>query len=144
MGSGQSTPELANYCSYKKSDFKELIETIKDSHAVMQYYASILLLDRMPTQLPMYKNYNQMTEAIFNARRSETNSAINAVHDKLNSYYDVYVLLRVLKPEFEKNIEEKDRREHVTKIFNVTYTVMKLLIEELLTSCEVQNLPTEE
>ncbi len=141
MGGGQSAPQLANYCSFKKTEFKETIEIIKDSHAVMQYYASILLLSRMPNQLPMYKNYTPLSEAVFNYRRLESISGINTVDDKLNSYYDVYNMLKTLKPEFEKTLEESGRREQITKIFNVTYAVMKSLTEELASSCEYQNIP---
>ena len=86
----------------------------------------------------MYKNYTPLTESVFNSRRGQAIETINEVDDKLNTYYDVYNILKLLKPEFEKTLEEEDRREKITKIFNVTYIVMKTLIEELLTDCTEQ------
>lgn len=138
MGFGQSTPEIAAYCSFKKNDFKKQIEVIKDAHTVMQYYASVLLVTPTPTQLPLYKNYTPLSESVFNSRRQEQIEAINQADQKLNSYYDVYQMLKGLERDFESTIQEADRKAILTKVMNVTYSVMVTLVDELRVSCEVQ------
>jgi hypothetical protein len=42
------TPEIIeNVCKYQKDDFNNKIEVLRDSHALMQYYANLLLGETM-------------------------------------------------------------------------------------------------
>jgi hypothetical protein len=107
----------------------------------MQYYASVLLLNRLPAQIPLYKNYSPLTEAIFNTRRNESNPELSKIDSKIQNYYDMYSMLKSFKTDYESVSEQDAKRDKLGKVFELTYTVMKLLTAELGTSCEVQEIP---
>ena len=47
-----------------------------------------------------------------------------------------------MKAEYERNdITENERRNKIKDVFSISYAVLRLLIEELWQSCDVQNPP---
>jgi hypothetical protein len=146
MGGSTSTVEktvdLAQTCVYNKIDFQTRVDIIRDAHTMVQYYANLLLSEKMPMQLPEYKNYIDASETYFNTRRKDTIPDLNAVNSKIRNYYDFYNALSNLQQEYEKNeITENERRRKVKDIFEISYVVLRLLIEELWESCDVQGRP---
>ena len=139
MGNSQSSQkEQAMYCSYSKIQFKDLIAVIQDSHAVMQFYASSLLLPKIPIKLVDYKGYNSYTEDVFNARRHQKIDELTRIDPGLNNLYDVYSYVRNFKETYESQSDELDRKLELGRAFEITYGVMQYLIKELAYSCEAQ------
>lgn len=147
MGGTASVPEitpnvLENVCSYKKDDFNNKIEILKDAHGLVQYYASLLLSEKMPMNLPEYKNYSPTSEDHFNTKRKTEMADLQAANPKIRNYYDFYNGLNNLQVEYERNdITENERRNKIKDVFNISYIVLKLLVEELWESCDLQNKP---
>ena len=152
MGSGASVVEtpvssitpkiIENVCKYQKEDFNNKIEVLRDAHALMQYYANQLLAEKMPLNLPEYKNYNPTSEEHFNKKRREEMSDLQAVNPKIRNYYDFYNGLNNLQLEYERNdITENERRNKIKDVFAVSYAILRLLVEELWESCDIQNPP---
>ena len=140
MGASTSVPEIAQMCSYNKEDFNKKLNILRDSHSLTQYYASVLLSEKMPITLKEYINYNEESEDYFNTRRKETIDDLQSANPKIKNYYDFYDALNNLQNEYERNdISENERRSKITDVFNVSYTIMRLLIEDLWESCDVQN-----
>lgn len=137
------TPQIIeNVCKYQKDDFNNKIEVLRDAHALMQYYANLLLTEKMPMNLPEYKNYNPTSEDHFNKNRKEEMSDLMSINPKIRNYYDFYNGLNNLQGEYERNdITENERRNKIKDVFSVSYAVLRLLIEELWQSCDVQNPP---
>jgi hypothetical protein len=137
------TPEIIeNVCKYQKDDFNNKIEVLRDSHALMQYYANLLLGEKMPMTLPEYKNYNATSENHFNNKRREEMSDLMSINPKIRNYYDFYNGLNNLQSEYERNdITENERRNKIKDVFSVSYAILKLLVEELWQSCDIQNPP---
>jgi len=144
MGGSSSTvsAEVAQNCVFAKTDFQTKIEIIRDAHSMVQFYANLLLSEKMPFQLPEYKNYTEVSENYFNSKRKDTNNDIQEVNPRLRNYYDFFNALNSLQMEYERNeITENERRRKVRDIFEVSYVVLRLLVEELWESCDVQGRP---
>jgi hypothetical protein len=137
------TPEIIeNVCKYQKDDFNNKIEVLRDSHGLMQYYANLLLGEKMPMTLAEYKNYNATSEEHFNKTRREEMSDLMSINPKIRNYYDFYNGLNNLQSEYERNdITENERRNKIKDVFAVSYAILRLLVEELWQSCDVQNPP---
>lgn len=137
------TPEIIeNVCKYQKDDFNNKIDVLRDSHALMQYYANLLLSEKMPMTLAEYKNYNSTSEEHFNKKRREEMSDLMSINPKIRNYYDFYNGLNNLQSEYERNdITENERRNKIKDVFAVSYAILRLLVEELWQSCDVQNPP---
>lgn len=137
--------DLAQNCLYTKADFQTKIDIIRDAHSMIQFYADLLLSEKMPIQLPEYKNYSEVSEAYFNTRRKDTIQDIQEVNPKIRNYYDFFNALNNLQLEYEKNeITENERRRKVRDVFEVSYVILRLLVEELWESCDVQGRPPSE
>lgn len=148
MGGSTSTPtivEFAKICKYNKDDFNKKIDVLRDAHALMQYYTELLLNEKMPINLPEYKNYNDISEEYFNTRRKEEMGDLQAINPKVRNYYDFFNALSNLQAEYERNdITENERRNKIRNIFNISYIVLKLLVEDLWNSCDVQQIPVSQ
>jgi|688.fasta_scaffold198975_2 hypothetical protein len=139
---GQSAPEEPEIseipaevyiCSYNKYSFKDKLDVIRDAHEVSQYYASLLLLERLPIKLDIYKNYSDHTEEYFNPTRK------NVLTDLNMSYYKFYQYINSIPELYEKtDMTESDRRKLLTDIFNKCYIVQKYIIEDLWDDCNGQ------
>ena len=144
MGGSSSavSTEVAQNCVFAKTDFQTKIDIIRDAHSMVQYYATLLLSEKMPLQLPEYKNYIEVSENYFNTKRKDTIQDIQDTNPKLRNYYDFFNALNTLQMEYEKNeITENDRRRKVRDVFEVSYVILRLLVEELWESCDVQGRP---
>lgn len=147
MGNTTSAPVitpgvLENVCKYKKDEFNNKIEILKDAHGLIQYYASLLLSEKMPINLPEYKNYSSVSEDHFNTKRKNEMADLQAANPKIRNYYDFYNGLNNLQVEYERNdITENERRNKIKDVFNISYIVLKLLVEDLWESCDLQNPP---
>lgn len=137
MGNAASSIQTATHCIYKKTDFKDVINLIRDAHSVMQYYASLSLLPRLPSDLQSFKNFNEISEAYFNIHRKDNIPALTAINPVLKSYFDVYALLNALKFNYTKSTDDQ-KRALVEDAFNACYAMLTSLIEELNESCQVQ------
>lgn len=136
---GVSSSQKAQTCKYNKQDFNTRIGVVKDAHTLMQYYASILLREQMPATLPEYKNYAPASEDYFNTKRKETIQELVALNPKIKNHYDFYNALTFLQTEYERrDITDNERKSKITNIFDISYVLLKLLIEDLLNSCEEQ------
>jgi hypothetical protein len=141
MGGSTSTIES---CVYNKNDFENKIIIIKDAHEIVQYYANLLMNEKMPLKFE-YLNYNSISEDYFNSRRKDVMGDLQSINSKINNYYDIYNGLNNLEREYEKNdITENERRTKITEVWKLTYAVLKLLIEELWESCDIQGRPVPE
>lgn len=142
--SSKMIQETAQYCKYNKKDFAQRIEVVRDAHTVMQYFASLLLSKQsMPMQLSNYPNYGDAAEDYFNSKRKQEMSDLTAINPKITSYYAFYSALGNLQGEYEKpEMTEETRRGKIEQVFNLSYTILKLLIEELLQSCDDQGVPS--
>lgn len=133
MGSSSSVPANAYICKYNKTSFNNKLDIIRDAHEVSQYYATLMLVQKLPVKLDLYKNYSEMTEEYFNPNRKVV------LPDLEMSYHQYYQYLQTLSEYYEQsNNTENDRREILTKIFNKCYTVQKYLIEDLWEDCNGQ------
>lgn len=136
---GQSAPEVpsvpaeAYICSYNKYSFDEKLDVIRDAHEVSQYYAELLLQERLPIKLDLYKNYSDHTEEYFNPTRK------NVLSDLGMSYNQFYQYLNSLPTLYEKtDVSENDRRQMLTDVFKKCYIVQKYIIEDLWDDCNGQ------
>jgi hypothetical protein len=136
MGSSSSTPAIpadAYICKYNKASFNEKLNIIRDAHDVSQYYAALLLVEKLPIKLDYYKNYSEQTEEYFNPTRK------NILTDLEMSYYQYYQYLQTLQTMYESsNNTENDRRRILTEVFNKCYIVQKYIIEDLWEDCNGQ------
>lgn len=133
---GQSAPEIpeeAYICSYNKYSFDDKLDVIRDAHEVSQYYANLLLLERLPIKLDLYKNYSDHTESYFNPTRK------NVLTDLGMSYYQFFQYINSVPSLYEKtDMNENDRRQLLTDIFKKCYIVQKYIIEDLWDDCNGQ------
>jgi len=135
MGGSSSTviPKDAYICKYNKQSFNEKLDIIRDAHEVSQYYASLLLIEKLPIKLDYYKNYSQATEKYFNPTRK------NTLADLGMSYFQFYHYLESLQKLYEStDNSENNRRELITSVFNKCYSVQKYIIEDLWEDCNGQ------
>lgn len=135
MGNTISTSDKATHCVYNKTDFKTTISIIKDAHSVMQFYASFLLLPKLPSDVTMFKNYNDITEQVFNSRRKEEIPELTKINPAIKSYYNVLSMLDSIKGMYITSSDET-KRSLIEQAFNLTYNVLVLLINELGNSCD--------
>lgn len=127
-------PADAYICKYNKESFNSKLNIIRDAHNVSQYYASILLSEKLPLKLSMYLNYNDLSEEYFNPTRKII------LTDLDSSYYQYYQYLNTLKELYEQpDNSENDRRKILTDIFNKCYIVQKYIIEDLWDDCNEGN-----
>lgn len=136
---GQSAPEVpaippeAYICSYNKYSFDEKLDVIRDAHEVSQFYAELLLQERLPVKLDLYKNYSDHTEEYFNPTRR------NVLSDLGMSYNQFYQYLNSFSSLYEKtDMTENDRRQMLTDVFKKCYIVQKYIIEDLWDDCNGQ------
>jgi len=136
---GQSAPETPQIppevyiCSYNKYSFDEKLDVIRDAHEVTQFYAELLLQERLPLKLDQYKNYSDHTEDYFNPTRK------TILPDLGMSYYKFYQYINSIPSLYEKtDMTEKDRRMMLSDIFKKCYIVQKYIIEDLWDDCNGQ------
>ncbi len=145
MGASTSVEDVAQSCTYNKNSFNRRLEAIRDAHGLVQYYATLLLQEKLPVQLPEYRTYGEIAEGYFNTRRKDQIPELLNVNPKINNYYDFYNALLNLQREYEKSdITGTERRAKIVEVFNTAHVVLQLLIEELWESCDVQGRPPVE
>lgn len=135
MGGTMSTiiSKDAYICRYNKESFNKKLDIIRDAHEVSQYYASILLIYKLPIKLEHYKNYSEATKKYFNSVRK------HKLDDLYTSYYEFYIFLQSLQELYENTYNnENDRLEIITDVFNRCYTVQKYIIKDLWEDCNRQ------
>ena len=110
--------------------FTLLLRVMSDAHDVSQYYAELLLQDSLPIALNYYKNYSKETEAYFNMTRKIKREGIDM------SYHDFYNQLEFLNYMYEAPTNNAAmRRSMILNVFDKSYKIQKMLIEELYMSC---------
>lgn len=143
MGVGASSlnteiKRVALTCAFKKQSINEKLDMIKDANDVMQAYATVLLMQRMPNTLPEYKNYRSSTKAYFDSMSKVVVPELRAASSKISSYKEFYIGLDALKMEYEQpSMTEETRRSKITDIFNLSYIVMMSLIDDIKTTCKI-------
>jgi hypothetical protein len=138
---GVSSSQKAQTCKYSKQDFTTRINVIRDAHSVMQFYASILLREQMPATLPEYKNYSGASEEYFNTKRKENIQELVSLNPKIKNHYDFYNALTFLQTEYERrDITDNERKSKITNIFDISYVLLKFLVDDLSSSCEEQGM----
>lgn len=143
MGVGASAlnsevKRVALTCAFKKQSINEKLDMVKDANDVMQAYAAVLLMARMPNPLPEYKNYRSSTRAYFDSMNKVVVPALRSANSRISSYKDFYIGLDALKMEYEQpHMTEETRRSKITDIFNLSYIVMMSLIDDVKTSCKI-------
>jgi hypothetical protein len=126
-------PPEAYICKYSKDEFNQLLNIIRDCHNVSQYYSTYLLMEKVPVQLPEYKNYSDESENYFNKTRKEL------IPDLGMSYYAFYNYITALPRIYESTeSSENDRKKLLSDIFNNAYIVQKTFIEDLWKTCNIQ------
>lgn len=139
---GGTASEAPLFCKYNKQTFNKRINIIKDAHKIVQHYANYLLQEKMPIQLPEYKNFGEDSETYFNTRRKDSIPELTATNPKIANYYDFYNGLSNLQREYEKgDITQAERRSKVLEVMLTAQVVLQLLIEELYQSCDGQGRP---
>lgn len=130
MGGGQSkSPE---YCKFSKIQFNYLLAIIKESHSVMQFYASANLLNKVPVKFIEYMTYPAEVEEYFNTRR---NDPFQPTEDDPMGFYDTYLYIKNFKRIYEGLGSESERAESLIMAFTVTNSTVKKLVQELLDTC---------
>jgi hypothetical protein len=133
MGGSKSVPQSATICKYNKVEFNTLLDVLRDAHEISQYYASIVLQEKMQPKLEEYPTYSDATEDYFNRTRKDAKPDLNM------SYYQFFNFLNTLQSRYENpDTTENDRREMINDIFNKSYLIQKLLIEDLWETCDSQ------
>lgn len=119
-----------NQLMCSKEYFILTLKVLSDAHDVSQYYAELLLQDSLPIALNYYKNYSKETEAYFNITRKIKKQGIDM------SYHDFYNQLAFLNYMYEAPTNNAAiRRSMILNIFDKSYKIQKMLIEELYMSC---------
>jgi hypothetical protein len=110
--------------------FTLILRVLSDAHDVSQYYAELLLQDSLPIALNYYKNYSKETEGYFNMTRKIKREGIDM------SYHDFYNQLAFLNYMYEAPTNNAAmRRSMILNVFNKSYIIQKMLVEELYMSC---------
>lgn len=129
--------EIATYCKYNKKSFRKQIYMIQEAHDIVVYYSKFLLHSKMPIDLGDYKNYGDDTEDYFNIKRKETINEL--LQYNIKSYYDFYKMVETLPNAYRKSeMTESERKNLITLYVEIAQSVLKSLVEELYTSCDVQ------
>jgi lysine/ornithine N-monooxygenase len=140
MGGFISGTEIAKHCKYNKKAFRTQINMIHNAHEIVLYYSKFLLLNKMPSDLEQYPNYDTINEKYFNTKRNEMFSQFES--HGINNFYDFYKLLDKLPIEYKRSeTTESERRKMVEKYVEIAQSVLQKLIEELYESCDVQGKP---
>jgi hypothetical protein len=130
---GQSSSSEALICSYNKTSFNEKLDLIRDAHDVSQFYAKLILQNRVPEKINEFKNYSDKTQDYFNITRKEI------LPDLDMSYYKFYEYLVTIPILYDKyGVTDNDRHKLLTDVFNKCYIVQKYLIEDLWDDCNGQ------
>ena len=123
----------AYICKYNKNDFNILLNIIRDCHEVSQYYSQFLLMEKVPLQLPEYKNYSDDSEIYFNKIRK------NIIPDLGMSYFAFYNYLSSFSRLYEStDSTENNKRKMIIEIFNNAYIIQKTFIEDIWDTCNSQ------
>lgn len=146
MGNSQSNVKhIAITCKYKKTEFNQLLDLIRDAHDVTQFYSKYVLMESkdLPEKLEEYKNYNDTSEEYFNKTRKEPKDGLINLTTKVEnfSYFQFYKYLEVFgsKSIYENNSNTPNNRKKLLEdVFNNCYMVQKLLIEDIWSSCDSQ------
>lgn len=113
-----------------KDNFALMMRVIRDAHDVTLYYAELLLHDSLPVVLQYYKNYTKETELFFNKTRKIKRDDIDM------SFHDFYNQLAYLNYMYEQPTNNAAmRRNMLLQVFNKSYIIQRLLIEDLYNGC---------
>jgi hypothetical protein len=113
-----------------KDNFLLVLRVLRDAHDVSLYYSELLLQDSLPIALQYYKNYTKETEMFFNKTRKIKRNEIDM------SFHDFYNQLAYLNYMYEQTINNASmRRNMLLSVFNKSYIIQRLLIEDLYNSC---------
>ncbi len=131
MGNVLSKPELPpNEVVCSKNDIQLILRVLRDAHDVSSFYAELLLQDTLPIALQYYKNYSKETEMFFNMTRRIKRPDIDM------SFHDFYNQLAFLNYTYEQPINNANmRRSILLSVFNKSYIIQRLLIEDLYNMC---------
>jgi hypothetical protein len=131
MGSGSSKPEgMQDKFVCSKDNFLLMLRVLSDAHEVSLYYAELLLQDSLPVALQYYKNYTKETELFFNESRKIKRNEIDM------SFHDFYNQLAYLNYMYEQPMNNASmRRNMLLSVFNKSYIIQRLLIEDLYKIC---------
>jgi hypothetical protein len=133
MGNVVSKPlppnEVENVlCS--KNNIQLILRVLRDAHDVSYFYAELLLQDTLPIALQYYKNYSKETELFFNMSRKIKREGIDM------SFHDFYNQLAFLNYTYEQPINNANMRRNILlSVFNKSYIIQRLLIEDLYHTC---------
>jgi hypothetical protein len=138
MGNTNSkAKEIATFCKYNKKSFRKQIDMVHDAHNIVVYYSKFLLYNKVPMDLGEYVNYDDDTENYFNIKRKESIPELNEYC--INTYYDFYKMLEMLPRMYKKpETTEIERKELIIKYVEISQAILKSLVEELNTSCDIQ------
>ena len=125
---GTSSKEQAEYCKFTKIQFTYLLSIIQDCHSVMQFYASALLLQKIPIKFTEYKVYSDDSEEFFNGKRNTPSGS--GMND-----YDTYLYVKNFQKMYEGLESEIDRKQALETAFNATYDNLTRAIQDLSDSC---------
>jgi hypothetical protein len=125
---GQQSPMYKFVCT--QGNFLLVLRVLRDAHDVSLHYSELLLQDSLPVALQYYKNYTKETEMFFNASRKMKRNEIGM------SFHDFYNELAYLNYMYEQPINNASMRRNVLlSVFNKSYIIQKLLIEDLYNAC---------
>lgn len=111
-------------------NFLLMLRVLRDAHDVSLFYAELLLQDSLPVALQFYKNYNKETEMFFNRTRKVKREEIDM------SFHDFYNQLAYLNYMYEQSINNAAmRRNMLLQVFNKSYIIQRLLIQDLYNTC---------
>jgi hypothetical protein len=137
MGGTASGTDIAQHCKYTKRAFRKQIDMIHDAHQIVLYYSKFLLADKMPSDLEQYPNYDQTNEEYFNTRRKDQIEGFE--NYGISNFYDFYKLLDKLPSEYKRSeTTEAERQKLIEQYVEIAQLVLKTLVEELYSSCDVQ------
>jgi len=140
MGGTASGTDIAMHCKYTKRAFRKQIDMIHDAHQIVLYYSKFLLQSKMPSDLEQYPNYDTSNEEYFNTRRKDQIPDFEPYG--INNFYDFYKLLDKLPAEYKRaETTEAERRKMIEQYVEIAQIVLRILVEELYQSCDVQGRP---
>lgn len=141
MGNSNSrTIKKAIDCKYNKTDFMLKLNILKNAYEVSTFYGNeFASYSPLPSRLIKYLNYNDITEQFFNTTRKDDIEELIEINSKIRNYYDFYIALNSLNVEYENpNLTENERRIKLKIVFEISYKIVELLIQELSISCSSQ------
>lgn len=113
-----------------KINFNKLLTVLDDSNKICEYYARLLIQDRLPVILDNYMNYSKSSEEYFNIKRKLKLEDLNM------SYHDFYNELAFLNTTYEELDNNNIRRRNILlTVFDKSYKVQRHLIEDLRKYC---------